>query len=408
MQLTWKARIVADEETCAVLRHLLLSATKVYNGLLWHLRQEQEATGKLSLSMSHLNQILQILPRSRELYADCAQQIFREVQWAWRSFFALHQAGKTHHLAPGFRRKNHLSPIRYPRVNTPKAGAKVWRKRGRVYGEISLGQRRTDGVRSLRFLLLGAPEPDFPLDLGRLVNLQITYDAFCGQFEARLVVEVNEAEARSGQTVAVDLGETWAIAACCEDGTEVLFSGRCIKTIRRYWQKVRAKVKPPSKDRPGMSRRYRQIARKESRQVHHALHIVSKVFVGWCKAHNVSRIVIGEPKDIREEIQYGARMNQRLHGWPWRMLVHMISYKAQREGLGVELVGEAYTSQRCPDCGHTSRSNRASRGVFRCRACGLEHHADLVGAHNLLEQEQGQVSPEAWLSRSRRSSGGLA
>lgn len=37
-------------------------------------------------------------------------------------------------------------------------------------------------------------------------------------------------------------------------------SHRLIKTIRRYWQKVRSKVTPPSKERPRMSRRYREIA----------------------------------------------------------------------------------------------------------------------------------------------------
>ncbi|MFD0445393.1 MULTISPECIES: transposase [Streptomyces violaceusniger group] len=34
-------------------------------------------------------------------------------------------------------------------------------------------------------------------------------------------------------------------------------------------------------------------------------------------------------------------------------------------------VDAAYTSQRCPRCGHTDRANRPDRDCFRCRRCGL-------------------------------------
>lgn len=398
MQRTWKARIVASAATLAVLRDVLLSATKLYNGLLWHLREEQKETGKVSLSMTALNKLLQKLPRYHAVYADTAQQVFREVQWAWRSFFALRKNGKTDAHAPGFRRKTTLSPLRYPRVNGLRAGAQVYRRGGAVWCEISLGTRREDGVRHLRFRLEGAP--DFPLE--RPVNLQITYDRSSGQFEARLVVEISEAPRREGQTAAVDLGETWAIAARTEDGSAVLLSGRRLKALRRYWQKVRAKVKPPSLENPRRSRRYREIARKESRQVRHALHLLANAFGAWCIAHGVARVVVGEPKDIRDAINYGPRMNQRLHAWPWRTLLGMLRYKLALRGIGLETRNERGTSRTCPACGHASAANRPSRGVFRCRACGYRDHADLVACSNHLN-----VSPDG-RPTARRSSGALA
>ena len=45
----------------------MLSATKVYNGLLWNLRQEYETTGKSSVSRKNLNRILKTLPRASKL-----------------------------------------------------------------------------------------------------------------------------------------------------------------------------------------------------------------------------------------------------------------------------------------------------------------------------------------------------
>ncbi|MEJ2709647.1 MAG: hypothetical protein P8074_18695 [Anaerolineales bacterium] len=78
-----------------------------------------------------------------------------------------------------------------------------------------------------------------------------------------------------GQSVAsVDLGETQAIAAIFADGQGVLYSGRELKAIRRSWQRVRAKVKPPTVEKRRKSKRYRQIK--------HLLHLISKDFVAQC------------------------------------------------------------------------------------------------------------------------------
>ncbi|WP_352432769.1 DUF1874 domain-containing protein [Pyrinomonas sp.] len=62
--LTVKAQIHTDPETEAILRDAMYCATKVYDGLMWHLRQKQEETGKARISRSNLNRILATLPRA--------------------------------------------------------------------------------------------------------------------------------------------------------------------------------------------------------------------------------------------------------------------------------------------------------------------------------------------------------
>jgi putative transposase len=44
--LTLKAQIHATPEVEAVLKEAMRSATKVYNGLLWHLREVQSRPGR--------------------------------------------------------------------------------------------------------------------------------------------------------------------------------------------------------------------------------------------------------------------------------------------------------------------------------------------------------------------------
>ncbi len=66
--ITVKAHIHADPETLAVLKDAMFCATKVYNGLLWHLRKEYHETGKVDISCKNLNRILKKLPRAKGYY----------------------------------------------------------------------------------------------------------------------------------------------------------------------------------------------------------------------------------------------------------------------------------------------------------------------------------------------------
>ena len=100
----------------------------------------------------------------------------------------------------------------------------------------------------------------------------------------------------------MDLGEIQAITAVFDDGTALMYSGRLIKSIRRYWQKVRTKVKPPTAENPCKSRQYRQIERKESRQVNHLLHIMTTDFVPGSTNRILPRRVTGAAGSRRRTV----------------------------------------------------------------------------------------------------------
>ena len=72
----------------------MLSATKVYNGLIFHLREEYQQQGKVCYSASHLNRIARQLPRHKELYSDVVDTTRQEVGWALGSFFQKHKRDK--------------------------------------------------------------------------------------------------------------------------------------------------------------------------------------------------------------------------------------------------------------------------------------------------------------------------
>jgi len=167
----------------------------------------------------------------------------------------------------------------------------------------------------------------------RVRELSITDDKISGQIEARLVVEVKANPRPGTRKVAVDLGETSLMSCAFDDGTVFLYSGRFVKSVRRYWQKVRAQLKPGS-------RRWEEVAHKEKRQVKHLLHGATAHVVAECVKRGVGEIVIGDFTGIRGNINYGDRLNQRLHAWPYRKLVTMLRYKGALAGIVVRDDGE--------------------------------------------------------------------
>jgi len=384
--ITLVSRIIADENTEEILLDAMHSATKVYNGLIWHLRERYEQRGKAPISRKNLNQLMKSLPRAKEYYSLSAQATRDEVIAAYKSFFALRKSDETAR-PPGFRRKARYSNLRY----YDGYGFSLTEE-GRL--QLSLGRSRADGVKDVEVDLLGRKDVEYT----RIVNVLITYDTKHG-LQAHLVVEVQDLEALGDRTVAVDLGETQMITAVFDDGKALLYSGREIKSIRRYWQKVRRCVKPPVGGQR-KSRRYREIDRKEACQVNHRLHMITTDFVDRCYQAGVHTIVLGDVKGIRRQMRFGRKTNQRLHAWSFSKVSERIAYKASMRGMRVVEVSEAYSSQRCHQCGKVSQANRRQRGLYAC-GCGWRTHADVNAAANLYERF-------AHVSPLKRSSGRVA
>jgi putative transposase len=260
--LTLRAQIHAAPEVEAVLKEAMRSATKVYNGLLWHLREAYKKTGKVDLSRKNLNHILKELPRAKDYYSMSVQLTREEVREAYKAFFALRKEGKTNHQAPGFRRKGYLSPLRYVQSGYKVEGDRV---------TVSLGTRRKDGVRQVSFRIAHRPGVRYE----RVRQLSIVYDTLSGRLEARLTVEVRANPKPGEGRVALDLGETILMAAAFDDGSAFLYSGRGLKAVRRYWQKVRANLKRGS-------RRWKEVAHRERAQVNDLLHQAVSHFLREC------------------------------------------------------------------------------------------------------------------------------
>ena len=96
------------------------------------------------------------------------------------------------------------------------------------------GRSRGDEVKGVEVQILSRKDVKFT----KVINGLIAYNKKLG-LQAHLVVETEALEPLGDRVVAVDLGETQIISAMFDDGKRLLYSGLEIKSIRRYWNKVR-------------------------------------------------------------------------------------------------------------------------------------------------------------------------
>jgi putative transposase len=220
-------------------------------------------------------------------------------------------------------------------------------------------------------------------------HVEIGWDG--NQYELRCQYEVEQTERPKGRKkVGVDFGEKHLGAVFIEGEENISVHGGRLRSLKRQHNRITAKLNAKIDKKERGSRRWRRLARARERQQKKIrnqkkdfLHKVTTRLANTLHERRVGTVVVGDLTGIRERIDYGDRMNQRLHGWAYSKFEHMLTYKARLRGMTVERTSEAYTSQTCPGCGH--RHDPGNRD-FDCPNCSFSGHRDAVGGRNILNE----------------------
>ena len=201
---------------------------------------------------------------------------------------------------------------------------------------------------------------------------------FDGKWFLLVTVDIpDEAPIPATDFIGVNLG--LANIATTSDGERQ--TGKPVEDVRRKHNLQRKRLQRLGTK--GAKKKLRRTSKKEARFRKHENHCISKKNVATAKRTGRG-IALEDLKGIRDRVTArGGDARNRLSGWSFHQLYTFLAYKAQAAGVPVVLVDPAYTSQTCPECGHRERSNRKSQSEFRCKACGHEQHADIVGARNI-------------------------
>lgn len=195
------------------------------------------------------------------------------------------------------------------------------------------------------------------------------------------------------QVVGIDRGIRFIAVSHDKDNKSNFFSGAQIKQKRARYKDLRRELQ--KKGTPSARKRIKAMGQRENRWMSDVNHCVTKALVEQYPAKTM--FVLEDLTGIRDATEQVRRKDRYVQvSWAYFDFEQKLKYKAERKSSLVIKVGAAYTSQRCPVCGHVQKTNRNNKlHRFCCKHCGYRSNDDRIGAMNLcLMGQEGLKTPE--------------
>ena len=181
--------------------------------------------------------------------------------------------------------------------------------------------------------------------------------------------------------VGIDRGINFVVATYDSKHKSGFVSGKAIKQKRANYSRLRKELQ--MRHTPSSRRRLKAIGQRENRWVQDINHQVSKALATGNPKHTL--FVLEDLTGIRNVTERVKTKNRYVSvSWSFYDLEQKLIYKAKQNQSSVIKVDPRYTSQCCPACGHTEKSNRNKKiHLFTCKNCGYTSNDDRIGAMNL-------------------------
>ena len=181
--------------------------------------------------------------------------------------------------------------------------------------------------------------------------------------------------------VGIDRGINFVVAIYDSKHKSGFVSGKAIKQKRANYSRLRKELQ--MRHTPSSRRRLKAIGQRENRWMQDINHQVSKALATGNPKHTL--FVLEDLTGIRNATERVKTKDRYVSvSWSFYDLEQKLIYKAKQNQSSVIKVDPRYTSQCCPACGHTEKSNRNKKiHLFTCKNCGYTSNDDRIGAMNL-------------------------
>ena len=181
--------------------------------------------------------------------------------------------------------------------------------------------------------------------------------------------------------VGIDRGINFVVATYDSKHKSGFVSGKAIKQKRANYSRLRKELQ--MRHTPSSRRGLKAIGQQENRWMQDINHQVSKALATGNPKHTL--FVLEDLTGIRNVTERVKTKNRYVSvSWSFYDLEQKLIYKAKQNQSSVIKVDPRYTSQCCPACGHTEKSNRNKKiHLFTCKNCGYTSNDDRIGAMNL-------------------------
>ncbi len=358
---------------------LLEECTRVskalYNIALYEIRQHffQTHTWKRYCVLYHEIKLHEIYKRLSSLCgAQTAQQVLRQVDQAFKSFFTALKAWKMDSSKflgrprlPKYKKKNKRNLLIFT-----KQRSRI--KKDHVYLTRNMHERGFQPIRT---------------NLTEITGVRIVPWADRFQIELIYTKESQNLRLNKNKKLGIDIGLNNIVTAIDNCGnTPFIVKGSVLKSINQHYNKLTAYYKSLAKkcNNIHVTKCLMRLDRKRNNKIHDQFHKISRIIISRCIELNIGMIVVGYNPGWKQKLKLHRNITQNFAYVPFWKLLYMLEYKAKLLGIEFKRVTEEYTSQDCSVCRIRRKANRKHRGLYVCNNCGSVMNADVNAGRNIL------------------------
>lgn len=392
MHLTVKQQVKRlSKEDYRTIRELCHIAKNLANEAIYNVRQYYFSEGEF-LKYEKNYTLLKNSPNYKALNSNMAQQILKEVDGSFKSFFSLLKLAKQGKYAFKDCRLPHYLPkdgyttlvIGFVRLKGNKLilpFSNSFKKTHKAV-EITIPPILLDKkVKEIRII---------PKAKARFFEIQYIYEAECVQRNLN-----------TNNALALDLGINNLVTAVSSNGKSFIIDGKKLKSINQWFNKENARLQSiKDKQHYGKKSTSRQkaIARSRNNKVNDYMNKAARKVINYCIANDMGTLVVGYNETFQRGGHIGKRNNQNFVNIPYGQLRSKLEYLCKMNGIIFVKQEESYTSKSSfwdrDDIPVYNADNpreyqfsgkRIHRGQYKT-ASGKIINADVNGALNIMRK----------------------
>ena len=368
LQLSQQIIITQKHKYYAGLDYLCLLAKNLYNVALYNIRQ-QYFKDKTYINYNVLDKLLSSNIDYKAIpYRQSAQQILRSVDKTYNSFFKGIKSDK-----------NKGKKVRLPRYKDKEKGRYVL-----VYTNQCF--KHKDNIIKLK----GIDGVWYEFYTGKENLQQVRLIPKGNHIVVEIIYNVEyELKEDNKRYASIDLGLNNIVALSSNVCNSILYNGRPLKSINRYYNKHKAELQSKLGSNKYTSKRINRLTFRRNNKIKDYMHKLSSAIIQYMEANTLNTLIVGKNDGWKTNICIGRVNNQNFVSIPYNMLIQMLEYKCKLAGINVVIVNEAYTS-KCSFLDEetiqkhdTYKGKRVKRGLF-ISSKGIKINADINGSLNIM------------------------
>ncbi|QYR61289.1 transposase [Fusobacterium polymorphum] len=374
------------------LKYLSHIAKNLTNEAIYNIRQYYFKNKKY-LSYNENYKILKNSENYKKLNSNMAQQILKEVDGSFKSFFGLLKLVKNGQYDN--------KKIKLPKYLAKDGFTTLVIGFVRLKDDMLIIPYSNSFRKTHKEIAIKLP----PVLKGKKIKeIRIIPKQHSMYFEIQYTYEVKEVqrELNKENGLGIDLGIDNLCTCVTNNGASFLIDGRKLKSINRYYNKINAKLQS-IKDKQKIERttlRQKRIARKRNNRIEDYLSKVARIIINYCLNNDIGKIVLGYNEDFQRNSNIGSINNQNFVNIPYGKLRDKLIYLCKLYGIEFKLQEESYTSKASFFDGdeipiydkenpqeYIFSGKRIKRGLYQT-SVGKLINADCNGALNILRKSK--------------------